>query len=287
MSDSMIKLEDKSTEQLTIEANVQYRQAENLAQMSIVMLADVGRKLIEIKSRIQHGQFEDWCNENLEFSTRQADRYMDLASKMDDKDSIFSNPTTLSDIGISKVWALLAAPEEVAVEVVETKDVENISVRELKEEISRLKKEKEQSDKEKDRLAKQKDEMADARIKLDESLADANSKLMDAKDKLKQQKDKQKEEIRKGVEKLTAETEDKIRKENAESIKTLEEQIDRLEKEKVKLSDTSIMEFKFMVDQLQETWFKIGDLLAKQNDETKAKMSAALHKLVEDWIHET
>lgn len=286
MSDSMIKMEDKSTEQLTIEANVQYRQAENLAQMSIVMLADVGRKLIEIKSRIQHGQFEDWCNENLEFSTRQADRYMDLASKMDDKDSIFSNPTTLSDIGISKVWALLAAPEEVAVEVVETKDVENISVRELKDEISRLKKEKEQSDEERDRMAKQKDEIADARVKLDQSLADAKAKLIDANEKLKNLKDKQKEEVRKRIEESTAEVEERIRKENAESIKALEEQIDRLEAEKVKLGDTSIMEFKFMVDQLQETWFKIGDLIAKQSDEAGAKMSAALHKLVEGWIHE-
>ena len=71
-----------------------------------------------------------------------------------------------------------------------------------------------------------------------------------------------------------------------ENIKVLEEQIDRLEEEKTKLSNTSVMEFKFMVDQLQETWFKIGDLLAKQDDEAKAKMSAALHKVVEDWIHE-
>lgn len=287
MSDSMIKIEDKSTEQLTIEANVQYRQAENLAQMSIVMLADVGRKLIEIKSRIQHGQFEDWCNENLEFSTRQADRYMDLASKMDDKDSIFSNPTTLSDIGISKVWALLAAPEEVAVEVVETKDLEHVSVRELKDEISRLKKEKVLSDKEKDELVKAKDEAADARTKLDQSLSATRIKLDETKEKLKRLKEKQSEEIRKGVEKLTAEAEEKVRKESAESIKALEEQIDRLEEERAKLSDTSILEFKFMVDQLQETWFKIGDLIAKQGDETKAKLSAALHKLVEEWIHET
>lgn len=286
MSDSLMKMEDKSIDQLAFEANLQYEQAENLAQMSVIMLAGVGKRLNEIKNRIPHGGFEDWCDEHLKFSKRQANQYMKLALKVDDESSLFSNPQTFADIGISKVWALLDAPEEVAVEVVESENIADISVRELKDEISRLKKEKEQSEKEKDQLVKAKDEMADARTKLDQSLADTREKLIDAKDKLKQLKDKQAEEIRKGIEAKVAEAEKKVRDESAENIKVLEEQIDRLEEEKMKLSNTSVMEFKFMVDQLQETWFKIGDLLAKQDDEARAKMSAALHKVVEDWIHE-
>jgi len=286
MSDSMIKIEDMSTEQLTAEANVQYRQAESLAQMSITMLADVGRKLAEIKSRIPHGGFEEWCDQNLVFSKRQADRYMDLASKIDDKSGLFSNPTTLSDIGISKIWALLAAPEEVAAEVVEENDVADMSVRELKDEISRLKEEKEETDKEKDELAEAKKKQDKEQARLDASLAKAKEDLKKAKEKLDKMKADQSGEIQKAVEEKTAEAVKRVREENAESIKGLSEQIERLEEEKAKLSNTSVMEFRFLIDQLQDTYFKASDLIAKQrvqDEETAEKMKAALKKIIEGW----
>ncbi len=40
-------------------------------------------------------------------------------------------------MSISKVFALLAAPEEVAVEVVENNDISEMTVRELKEDLSK------------------------------------------------------------------------------------------------------------------------------------------------------
>ena len=46
-----ISIENKTTEQLTAEANIQYRQAENLAAMSLSALADVGRKIRFAKRR--------------------------------------------------------------------------------------------------------------------------------------------------------------------------------------------------------------------------------------------
>ena len=54
-----VAIESKSTEQLTAEVNVRYRQAESLASMSAAMLADAGRRLIEIKGRMPHGEFGD------------------------------------------------------------------------------------------------------------------------------------------------------------------------------------------------------------------------------------
>ncbi len=138
-----VAIENKSTEQLTAEANTLYHQAERLAGMSAVMLAETGRRLIEVKNRIPHGEFGKWCEENLEFSYRKAARTMQLAEKMDDENSLFSKMPTLANIGISRVWTLLAAPEEVAAEVVENNDVESMKVRELQEEISRIKAEKE------------------------------------------------------------------------------------------------------------------------------------------------
>ena len=222
-----ISIENKSTEQLTAEVNVRYRQAEQLAGMSAMMLADAGRRLIEIKARIPHGQFETWCADNLEFSKSKAEKMMKLAERVADENSLFSKTETFTDIGISRVWALLAAPEEVAAEVIETNDVESMTVRELKAELARVKEEKEAAERKAEMIDHNNDdirkELASMQRKLSETVseeefaemqaaaqaqkedltkelseakaeaADIQAKLDKAKEDLKKQKAKQKD----------------------------------------------------------------------------------------------
>ena len=135
----VIELSDKTTEELTAEANTLWNQMEAIGSIGIMMAAQAGRRLNVIKERLPHGEWESWAKNNLEFSLRKANRMMSLAEKMEDDSSLFANPTTLSDIGISKVWALLAAPEEIAEEVVNNPELPDMTVKELKEEIRRLK----------------------------------------------------------------------------------------------------------------------------------------------------
>lgn len=333
-----ISIENKSTEQLTAEVNVRYRQAEQLAGMSAMMLADAGKRLIEIKARIPHGQFETWCADNLEFSKSKAEKMMKLAERVADENSLFSKTETFTDIGISRVWALLAAPEEVAAEVIETNDVESMTVRELKAELARVKEEKEAAERKAEMIDHNNDdirkELASMQRKLSETVsekefaemqaaaqaqkedltkelseakaeaADIQAKLDKAKEDLKKQKAKQKdleaardEEVKKAIEGKTAEIEEQAAARARESsqelldrtqrqVGDLQEYIAKLEAEKAKLSNTSLMEFKVYVDQLQDIYFKICDIIAEENqrDETTgAKMQAALQKIVEGW----
>jgi len=333
-----ISIESKSTEQLTAEANTFYRQAEQLAGMSAMMLAETGRRLAEVKNRIPHGEFKKWCEENLEFSYRKAARTMQLAEKMDDENSLFSKVPTLATIGISRVWALLAAPEEVAAEVVENNDVESMKVRELQDELAKVKAEKEaaehkaeMSDRSNDDIRK---ELASMQRKLSDAVseeeyanmqesyeerskilnqelsqvkadsAELQAKLNKAKEDLKKQKAKQKEleaakdeEVKKAIEGKTAEIEEQAAARARESsqelldrtqrqVGDLQEYIAKLEAEKAKLSNTSLMQFKVYVDQLQDTYFKICDIITEENlhdEATGAKMQAALQKIVEGW----
>ena len=341
-----IAIKNKSTEQLAAEANTFYHQAESLAGMSAAMLAEAGRRLIETKRRIPHGEFTDWCEKNLEFSYRKAARMMQLAEKMEDENSLFSKMPTLAPIGISRVWELLAAPEEVAAEVVETTDVESLTVRELKEEIARIKEEKEAAEHKAEMIDRNNDdirkELASMQRKLSETVsetefeemqaaaqaqkedltkelteakaatADAQIKLDKAKEDLKRAKEKLKEseaakdeEVQKRLAEAAAELEEKhaddIKKAKEEGaadaeaslgqmtdeIMRLEAQIEKLESEKAKLSNTSLMEFKVMVDQLQDIYFKINDMITEQNErdpELGLKMQNALKNLVERWI---
>ena len=333
-----ISIENKSTEQLTAEVNVRYRQAEQLAGMSAMMLADAGKRLIEIKARIPHGQFETWCADNLEFSKSKAEKMMKLAERVADENSLFSKTETFTDIGISRVWALLAAPEEVAAEVIETNDVESMTVRELKAELARVKEEKEAAERKAEMIDHNNDdirkELASMQRKLSETVsekefaemqaaaqaqkedltkelseakaeaADIQAKLDKAKEDLKKQKAKQKdleaardEEVKKAIEGKTAEIEEQAAARARETsqelldrtqrqVGDLQEYIEKLEAEKAKLSNTSLMEFKVYVDQLQDIYFKICDIITEENqrdEATGAKMQTALQKIVEGW----
>ena len=333
-----ISIENKSTEQLTAEVNVRYRQAEQLAGMSAMMLADAGRRLVEIKARIPHGQFETWCADNLEFSKSKAEKMMKLAERVADENSLFSKTETFTDIGISRVWALLAAPEEVAAEVIETNDVESMTVRELKAELARAKEEKEAAERKAEMIDHNNDdirkELASMQRKLSETVseeefaemqaaaqaqkedltkelseakaeaADIQMKLDKAKEDLKKQKAKQKdleaardEEVKKAIEGKTAEIEEQAAARASEAsqelldrtqrqVGDLQEYIEKLEAEKAKLSNTSLMEFKVYVDQLQDIYFKICDIITEENqrdEATGAKMQTALQKIVGGW----
>ena len=317
-----ISIENKSTEQLTAEVNVRYHQAEGIASMSAMMLADAGRRLIEIKGRIPHGQFETWCADNLEFSKSKAEKMMKLAERVADENSLFSKTETFTDIGISRIWALLAAPEEVAAEIVETHDVNEMTVRELKEQIQTLKRRvKEEEDKRHEAemtvFTPYEQEKADMEANIEHmteelkeykaaaaELESVKKDLEDAKAKLKKQKEKQRaleaakdEEIRKGIEESRSEIEKKAREDaltesaaeiakNTDEIMLLQETVEKLEAEKAKLSNTSLMEFKVLCDHLQDIYYKINDLITGERERDEAygiKLQAALQKIVEGW----
>ena len=135
----IVDLDEKSTEELTEKANTLYQQMQLIGAVGIQMAADAGRCLTKIKERIGHGNWGDWCKRNLEFSERKAQNMMKLAAEMHEKNGIFSNPQTFADIEISKVYALLAAPEEVQKAVLDDPKMEEASVREFQDEIKRLK----------------------------------------------------------------------------------------------------------------------------------------------------
>lgn len=65
----------------------------------------IGQRLLEAKAMLPHGEWIPWLTEQVEFSERQAQRFMKLAQE-------WANPTALSDLGATKALALLALPPE-------------------------------------------------------------------------------------------------------------------------------------------------------------------------------
>ena len=74
-------IEDKTTEELAQEANTLWQQMEIIGNIGLMMAVQAGQRLQVIKSRLQHGEWEKWCEDNLQFSKSKAEKMLKLAKK--------------------------------------------------------------------------------------------------------------------------------------------------------------------------------------------------------------
>lgn len=245
-------IQDRETEQLTIEVNTIYQQMEAIGNIGLQLAAEAGERLIEIKGRLAHGEFESWCKDNLTFSKRKAENMMRWSQKCKDENSIFSKTQTFTDLGISKVWALLAAPEEVAEEVLK-EGASDMSVRELQEEISRLKLEKEKVE----GLARATEE---EQANLEEEI----------------------EILKRQLEEARRESERKAEEENSQSTSEAEEEIEQLKK-KLEAAETNLQKTKEKLKtEKNSSDKKIEEAISKAKAEAQKEAEAKTNKSLED-----
>ena len=129
------------------EINYIKRQAQ---QTLLAASVEIGRKLNEAKTLVPHGMWEDWLTENVDYSQSTANNLMRIATEYGDEQvSLFSgksNYETFASLTYSQAVALFALPMDQRQEFVENHDMEDLSTRELKEEIAALKAETEKRD---------------------------------------------------------------------------------------------------------------------------------------------
>lgn len=315
------ELDEKSTEELAEKTNTLYQQMQMIGAYGLQLAAEAGRCLTVIKERVGHGNWEEWCKTNLEFSPRKASRMMKLASEMENPDSIFTNRTTLSDIEISKVYALLAAPEEVQKSVLENPKMEEMNVREFQDEIKKLKAEL-AAEKAKETVNESAEELAEAEKKIEElnlqiknlqegkSQEEWEKELQELKDKIKAERrkaekateklKKAKEEIETEKEKAAeaagakakAEAEAEMKKQTAKlasDYDTAKAEIEKLSRKLANSSASEIAEFKIKADLLQKDFAVCRNSVTdmrKKDPEQAAKMQTALRTVMQALLKE-
>lgn len=316
----VIDLSNKTTEELTAEANTLWNQMEAIGSIGIMMAAQAGRRLNIIKERLPHGEWEDWAKNNLKFSLRKANNMMKLAEKTEDENSLFANPQTFADIGISKVYALLGASDDIVEEVINNPETPDLTVKELEEEIRRLK-EKNAG------LEEEIKTSADESLSLQESLRaqidqlhteikayeetpakseETEKEIADLKTQLEKANTALEKE-KKNMEKAKASIEEEKQKAADEAAKTAKEEafakfkednkllitsnqqaaeeIDRLQRLLENNSQPEIAEFKVHSDQLQKSFISCRDCISKITDiEKAAKMRMALKTIMQQLI---
>lgn len=315
-------IQERETEQLTIEVNTIYQQMETIGNIGLQLAAEAGERLIEIKGRLAHGEFESWCKDNLTFSKRKAENMMRWSQKCKDENSIFSKTQTFTDLGISKVWALLAAPEEVAEEVLK-EGASDMSVRELQDEISRLKSEKktaqeharateeEQANMEEE-IEILKRQLEEARRKSEEEnsqsaseaeeeieqlkkkLEAAERNLQKTKEKLKTEKNSSDKKIEEAISKAKAEAQKEAEAKTSKSLEDITKKyeesqsvINKLQTALANSENKALAIFKVKSDLLQESFnsclASIEDVAA-EDQEKGDKMKAALRQIMSNQI---
>lgn len=284
---------------------------QNLARITLDSAIRIGMKLKEAKEKVEHGQWENWCHENLNYSKSKAEKLMRIATEYGDENSAYANPYTFTDLSVSKAFALLQVPEEEVESFIENHDINDMTVKELNDEISKLKEQVSGFAEENDQLERQAEEYKEKHDSLNmenenlkkelEDLKAAGAdteKIKDLEVKLEKQKEKTKElqeevkrakadkdseieaAVNKERESLEAEAEknaaDKLRQEREKS-EALSNQIKNLEKKIENSSREELIKFKLRVDQLQDVFAECCLCIDSESDpQQQAKMRNAL-----------
>ena len=280
-----------------------------VARTALEGAIQIGLKLKEAKEQVEHGQWENWCHENLNYSKSKTEKLMRIAAEYGDENSIYAKTYTCTDLSISKALSLLQVPEEEVKNFSENNDVESMTVKELNDKIKALESEKEMravevnvlTEEYEKRLAAADEELEHIKNELTElqdstadpdALADLEAKLEKAKEKEKKLKEEMKQEKESRdlqIQQAVEEKADQMRKEaeqaaagrlsEAESLNTeLAEKLDHLEKKLESRTDESLLLFKLKSDQLQEVF---RECLQAADEAGNPKLKQALKGLMQ------
>ena len=109
----------------------------------LVNIIEIGRRMVEAKAMLPHGEFGAWIERETDYSRSTANNFMRLFEAYGNpQKSLFgaelSNVQTFGNLSYSKALALLALPDEEAREAfVEAHDVENMTTRELQDALKK------------------------------------------------------------------------------------------------------------------------------------------------------
>ena len=207
-------------------------------------IIEIGRRLVEAKEMLPHGEFMSWCTENFGYSKSQTNNFMRLYEAYgSEQNSMFGaelNRQTFGTLNYSNALALLALPSAEEREAfIEENNVDEMTTRELqqaireKQEAERaLGDEKKQREQAEDLLKTQDQMLAEAKAQIAE-LAKLNKELENRPHEVAVETVRDEEAIataaKEAREKAEAEAVKQANKLNREHDKTIKELHEKLE----------------------------------------------------------
>ena len=274
---------------ITNEIKTLYSQAQAIVTSYAI---EIGRRLVEAKDAVGHGEWGRWLKDEVGFSQSTANNYMRLFEEYGDAQiTIFgavANSQTIGNLPYAKALALLAIPSEEREEFAEAVGAEDLSVRELQKAIKERDEERARAKELEERIEELNGARGEAMAAADEvaelqekvkSIEASLTKEKEKSNKLKEKLDKAKSDPAippEKIEEIKKEASEEAKKELSselslelekvrEALKAAENAKDRAEKEqraaeeklkaaegKLKTADPDVNAFKVMFEALQE-----------------------------------
>ena len=229
-------------------------------RISLLCGIEIGRRLVEAKEMLNHGEWLPWLERETEFSNSSAQRYMKLFDEYGaSQQGLFgpeTNSPTLGNLPISKALALLSVPESDRIDFAEQVDAEHISVRELEEKIREREAQVEALKKDVEGERNRGDEAIRAKTEAEDLLKTQDQMLVEAKAQIAELA-KLNKELENRPHEVAVET---VRDEEAiqEAAKEAREKAEAEAKAELEKADAKakreIDSYKKMVDELDKKW---------------------------------
>ena len=142
----------------------------------------VGKRLIEARSLCPEGRFGEWLAASVNYSERKAQDLMRLYQEYG-RDGVL--PESIAALDYSKAVALLSAPAEAREALTERASAEELSVRQLQQEIKRLNAEHVKAQMQIDSYIDQTDKLRDEIRHLDDREQEYDQAIVERDDKIK------------------------------------------------------------------------------------------------------
>lgn len=223
---------------------------ETTQKIVIANSIEIGRRLVEVKEMVEHGQWKNWLEENVDYSQSTANNLMKIYREYGDGQLLSGpNSQTFANLPYSKAVLLLGMPKDDREEFIEKNDVESLSARNLQKAI------KENQELEKKLAALQSDlDTEQGRIE------QLEKKLGDAED--------EKEKVDNQVQLLSNQLKSAENTGSSEDVERLQSEL----REKEQELETKIKKMKELEDQLKEKPIEVPAVIEKVPEDVQKEL---------------
>jgi len=159
---------------------------DNARRVVLASAVEIGRRLVEAKELLPHGEWGDWLKNRVDYSQDTAERLIKLYDGYGSaQGSLFgaeldSNSATLRNLSISNALQLLAVPAEEREDFAEAVNADKLSTRQLEDAIrerDEARKRAQDAESEKERLLIQANDSSELTRELQDKLTDAQNQI--------------------------------------------------------------------------------------------------------------
>ncbi len=248
--------------------------------MMLQASAEIGKRLIEAKEQLPHGEWGKWLKENVEYSQSTANNLMQIHLEYSSNSQAFGN------LSYSKAVALLGIDSEDREAFLQENDVDEMSTRELQKII----KEKQKLEKE---MAKREADTIKAKSLLEKDIQELEKQLENAREQSVENEVSEKEINRLTQELAVAESRAKKLEEHLKTKpieaatveiipESVQKELDQLRSKMNESTDPAEIKFKMRFESLvNEFDLTLISLDGIGDSETKTKYTNAIHRLMD------